>query len=133
MVWSVKFTPEFKQVKMYKARPYLKTPLVKKGEIFRIFICQWYKQMVKISLKSEIVLRENSPNLVKLAWNDPSSYVIIFGQRTFFSILKLFFIENVSFIYFIKLHIHWKRQRINILLQNLLSQTPVTFVSIIRN
>ena len=39
--------------------------------MFRIFISQQYKQMVKISSNSEMVPRENSPNLVKLAWNDP--------------------------------------------------------------
>ena len=32
--------------------------------------------MVKISSNSEMVPRENSPNLVKLAWNDPISFSV---------------------------------------------------------
>ena len=32
--------------------------------------------MVKISSNSEMVPRQNSPNLVKLAWNDPISFSV---------------------------------------------------------
>ena len=33
--------------------------------------------MVKISSSSEMVPRENSPNLVKLAWNDPYCFYMV--------------------------------------------------------
>ena len=39
---------------------------------------QWSKQMVKISSNSEKVLRENSPDFFKLAWNYPKFLIKIF-------------------------------------------------------